>query len=752
MAGDRFGSRTGKRGNQQRLSSAGKKHGGVNALRFGASDTKFFKPAGPPSNLDNGWQLLQTGVQDRVSNIFNCKTLSDLILVAEGREIPAHTLIIASASPVFYHRLFEESVEDVGAPKWARLWECQLSQESQDSDGQQVSVAHTQGPPPRGTPSCPLRIHVGFKFEPFYEFLRYLYTDEADVTIENAAHLLYMADDFKVPDLFEKCLQFLREHVAPSTALRLLVTFRQLLCKAIITSWRELIDHSKAEKHFTELDFAERRSRFQEYKTGHSSRMMSRVGSNMSSHVEDDKMSVISARTNTSVRKPQASEEVVLGVSPQRRSVLEAVEFDASQVKSVAPASQGAEQAAFGLKEMFELTDAGRKLKFLRAAKVLQAKLAHEAMESVARCWRCVQKDAGEVLVSEHLKHLELSQVQEVLSCKNANAPEIHFFRALNRWVEHQCRLRGLPYLPEHRRELLGEETIQLIRFPLLTLEEILWEVAPTGMLDFEDLQILKQIKRGSVEARKARKFNAVPRKQMAEIVGSLRLDRQGFDYDLQRRGSATADASEGAFLGDMTYHPAADDAVDHYLASKLYRDHVFDSVVAHQESRLASEAGVALDPERRPIFCGEVKVQQLPDSFKNMELAVMGTNRPKMLFLRQELKTQALPIRESPQEHYRQQASSTDFRRISPGVYNFRGERTLEMRFEGGEPYIYESTGRPSTVAEIGHRPPSEASVGQRPHSVLGVGGETGAALRARLAKMRRVPLDGFLTHSAPV
>jgi len=758
MAGDR----TGKRGSQ-RLAGAVKRQSGLNTLRFGAERKKIFKKAGPSSTLDNGWQLLQEGVQDRVSNMFNCKTLSDLILVAEGKEIPAHSLILASASPVFYHRLFEVSVEDSGAPKWSRLWECQIVQEVPDSYGQYLPVAHTQGMPPRGTPSSPLRIEVEFKFEPFYEFLRYLYTDEADMKLSNATQLLYMADDFKVPDLFDKCVQFLRDEVAPSTALRLTITFRRLLCKVIMTLWRDYINYSKAQKHFMTLDFSERRARFQEYKTGQGSRMISQAASTNASIApqEDDKMSVLSFRTAASSKKPQAAGEVVLQRSAKRGSVLDAVEFDAQEVaKSAAPTSAGAETAAFGLKDVHQLTDVGRRLKFLGAAKVLQFQLAHDAQECVSRCWKCVQKDTEEVLQSAYFKHLEMSVVKEVLSCKHANAREICFFRALNEWAQHQCRLSGLPYLPEHRREILGKECIELVRFPLLTLEQLLWEVAPTGMLDHEDLQTLQQIKTGSVDA-KGTKFNPEPRKAMADFVSSLKRKTQGEGLE-EIVNESIMSGSLGSDQGpdgsnaekDVTYTPAATDEVDHFLASKLYRDHVFDSVVSQQEARLASEAGVPPDPEKRPIFCGEMNLQQLPDSFKNMELAVMGSNRPNMFFLRQELKTEAIPMQASAEEMgYRQHASSTDFRRISPGLYNFRGERTLEMRFEDGEPYIYETRDdRPATVAETGHRPPSVPLSSQRPHSVAGHTGETGAALRARLAQMRRVPLDGFLTRCAPV
>eukprot|EP00931_Biecheleriopsis_adriatica_P061023 TRINITY_DN36675_c0_g1_i1.p1 TRINITY_DN36675_c0_g1~~TRINITY_DN36675_c0_g1_i1.p1 ORF type:complete len:754 (-),score=166.53 TRINITY_DN36675_c0_g1_i1:40-2301(-) len=720
--------------------------------------------AGQSAAQENGWQLKHTCVEDRTLALFNSRVMSDVTLVAEGHEIPGHLLILCSASPVFYHRLFEAPVEESGAPKWSRLWECPMSKDIRFGHGHNHRVQHLGGVPPGGTPSCPLRLETDFKYDNLFEFLKYLYTDKVFLTVDNAMPLLMMADDFKMPDLFDKCMEFLREAVHPSTVLRLTVMSRQLLCKAVIVLWRDLLDSRKAQQHFEQLHWKERLGRMKDYmKSPATSRAASRTTSRANSRAASRQGSNVNffdfqdGATSSRPSSPgggkanSARPTLVLAQDamlrlPGRSDVLEEEAFDIDEVRLAREATQHAEQAALGVKDVYKLTDVGRRLRFLSSARGMAFQLAHGSQHLTRRCWMCVELETEAVVSSPSFKNQKKSLVAEVLSLEHANVREIDLFRAAVGWAQHQLCLQHKGLLPENIREELAE-LLPLIRFPTMSMEEILWEVAPVGALSHQDMSMLRAVMTGEVNI-DSTWFIVDARKTFTRMAAMLKSKKEAVP-------EAFAGESREAAPPSSLYTPAEGDVLDAVLGCKLYRDHVRDSVQSQHEARMAQEAGVPPAPSHRAVFCGtpdsvDAKLET-PPCFRNVELAVMGTRRAPMQLLGQTLQTSAnaVAVDHSPDGLLREKAVSTDFQRQSPGLYNFKEDRLIEMRLEAGEPYVYEHRDRPAThTGIVGEGPDSVIpAASQRPYSA-GHAGQGGAALRARLGLLRKVHLDGFLNN----
>ena len=121
------------------------------------------------------WQSTKKTVLERSRHMFNNPFMSDVGLCCEGssKEFHAHKYILATSSSVFYAMFYGELAEKNSV--------VYLSDTNDDS---------------------------------LEEFLRFLYTDECNLTTDNAAFVLYLAKKYIVPSLVEKCVEFLETHLA----------------------------------------------------------------------------------------------------------------------------------------------------------------------------------------------------------------------------------------------------------------------------------------------------------------------------------------------------------------------------------------------------------------------------------------------------------------------------------------------------------------------------------------------------------
>ena len=127
------------------------------------------------SERDVDWQSTKKTVLERSCHMFNNQFMSDVVLCCEGssKEFRSHKYVLATSSSVFYAMFYGELAE-----KNSTVY---LSDTNDDS---------------------------------LEEFLRFLYTDDCNLTADNAVFVLYLAKKYIVPSLAEKCTEFLEANLA----------------------------------------------------------------------------------------------------------------------------------------------------------------------------------------------------------------------------------------------------------------------------------------------------------------------------------------------------------------------------------------------------------------------------------------------------------------------------------------------------------------------------------------------------------
>ena len=140
------------------------------------------------ATVQENWQTKCTSISQRIKYIFNTALLSDVKLIvpmtngeSESKVIPAHKLVLAIGSPVFFAMF------------------CGQMADTRDS----IEL-----------PDC--------EYESLLELFRFIYSDEVELTGRNVMHVLYLAKKYLVPSLAEKCAEFLRKNLNASNAFSIL--------------------------------------------------------------------------------------------------------------------------------------------------------------------------------------------------------------------------------------------------------------------------------------------------------------------------------------------------------------------------------------------------------------------------------------------------------------------------------------------------------------------------------------------------
>jgi hypothetical protein len=131
------------------------------------------------SQHDEDWQSTKAIVLERSCHMFNNPLMSDIEFTCDGSEkkIVAHKYVLATSSSVFYKMFY--------------------------------------GKPPETKP-C---VHLDdINAEDLEEFIRFIYTDECNLTTDNAMSVLYLATKYIVSSLVQKCIKFLEANLAPENA------------------------------------------------------------------------------------------------------------------------------------------------------------------------------------------------------------------------------------------------------------------------------------------------------------------------------------------------------------------------------------------------------------------------------------------------------------------------------------------------------------------------------------------------------
>ena len=163
--------------------------------------------------VEENWQMKLSTIKERTTVIFNNELLSDVKFVVPVSEaesetrktIPAHKLVLAISSPVFYAMFYGQLAE---AKDCVELPDCE--------------------------------------YNSLLEFLRYLYSDEANLTGSNVMQVLYLAKKYMVPSLAEKCSEFLRKNLSTANVFSILPHAQKFDDKDLEgRCWEEIEEHTE---------------------------------------------------------------------------------------------------------------------------------------------------------------------------------------------------------------------------------------------------------------------------------------------------------------------------------------------------------------------------------------------------------------------------------------------------------------------------------------------------------------------------
>ncbi len=155
------------------------------------------------SQQDVDWQSTKKTVLERSRHMFNNPFMSDVKFSCEGSDEKffAHKYVLATSSAVFYAMFYGELAE-------------------------KNSVVHLSDT----------------NEESLQEFLRYLYTDECNLSTDNAMFVLYLAKKYIVPSLAEKCTEFLEANLASENVFTLLKQAVRFVEEELVKKCWDLID------------------------------------------------------------------------------------------------------------------------------------------------------------------------------------------------------------------------------------------------------------------------------------------------------------------------------------------------------------------------------------------------------------------------------------------------------------------------------------------------------------------------------
>ena len=122
------------------------------------------------------------------------------------KTIPAHKLVLAISSPVFYAMFYGQLAE---AKDCVELPDCE--------------------------------------YDSLLEFFRYLYSDKANLTGSNVMHVLYLANKYIVPSLAEKCSEYLRKNLSTANVFSILPQAKKFEDKDLEDRCWEVIEENTEE-------------------------------------------------------------------------------------------------------------------------------------------------------------------------------------------------------------------------------------------------------------------------------------------------------------------------------------------------------------------------------------------------------------------------------------------------------------------------------------------------------------------------
>ncbi|XP_031567046.1 BTB/POZ domain-containing protein 6-B-like, partial [Actinia tenebrosa] len=98
-------------------------------------------------------------------------------------------------------------------------------------------------------------------------------------------------------------------------------------------------------------------------------------------------------------------------------------------------------------------------------------------------CWNVIDFEAERAVTSEPFLDISRELLIQVLARETLHVEEIELFKAVDKWASNQIKDEKLKHDGATKREVLGEEVIRLVRFPIMSHHEFAQFVIDSNIL-----------------------------------------------------------------------------------------------------------------------------------------------------------------------------------------------------------------------------------------------------------------------------
>ncbi|KAL9988064.1 hypothetical protein ACROYT_G002462 [Oculina patagonica] len=117
----------------------------------------------------------------------------------------------------------------------------------------------------------------------------------------------------------------------------------------------------------------------------------------------------------------------------------------------------------------------------------------YENKDLLCHCWDLIDKDTEEALKSSEFLSMERSFVNQLVERDTLIIREVELFKAVDCWAKEECKRQQLTAKGCVKRQVLGEQIVRNIRFPVMKQNEFVDVVSESNILtQWETSNVMK--------------------------------------------------------------------------------------------------------------------------------------------------------------------------------------------------------------------------------------------------------------------
>ena len=111
------------------------------------------------------------------------------------------------------------------------------------------------------------------------------------------------------------------------------------------------------------------------------------------------------------------------------------------------------------------------------------SRYSEQNKDLVESCWEVIDDHTEQAIKSDEFVKIDRSILEAFVDRDSLNIQEINLFQAVNNWAEYQCKLKGLVADGCVKRDIIGENIVAKIRFPVMEKSEFVSVVLDCNIL-----------------------------------------------------------------------------------------------------------------------------------------------------------------------------------------------------------------------------------------------------------------------------